>query len=87
MSLYLLLMEERYRTPVSHGLLWNVHQQAMQLVPRKQQELAPLLARRNALAAHLWQERPRAPPMIQVGVEGEPRGAQRWTVVSLLWVV
>jgi hypothetical protein len=64
-SLYLLLMEERYRAPVSHGLLWNVHQQKMQLVPRKPQELAPLLARRNALAAHLWQERPAAPPMLR----------------------
>jgi hypothetical protein len=73
-SLYLLLMEERYRSPVTAGLLWNVNQPSMQLVPRKQQELAPLLARRNALAAHLWQERPAAPPMLQVQPWGRGRG-------------
>ena len=66
MSLYLLLMEERYRSPVSHGLLWNVNVPTMQLVPRRQSELAPLLARRNALAARLWQERPAAPPVLRV---------------------
>lgn len=66
MSLYLLLMEERYGAPIAAGLLWNVGAPAMKLVPRRQQELAPLLARRNALAAHLWQERPHAPPMLQV---------------------
>jgi hypothetical protein len=87
-SLYLLLMEERYRAPVTAGLLWNVNQPAMQLVPRKQQELAPLLARRNALAAHLWQERPAAPPLLQVG--GRRRGSQaNWlhahTLCAITW--
>lgn len=65
MSLYLLLMEERYGASAPHGLLWNVQSPGMQLVPRRQDELAPLLARRNALAAHLWQARPSAPPMLR----------------------
>jgi hypothetical protein len=84
-------MEERYRTPVSSGLLWNVNQPAMQLVPRKHAELAPLLARRNALAAHLWQERPPAPPMLQVWARAAlapPAWGFFWALVqgSWLWV-
>lgn len=78
MSLYLLLMEERYRAPVSQGLLWNAGDPVMQLVQRKQLELASLLARRNALAAHLWQERPAAPPLKHVrrGAGGVGAGRQ-----------
>ena len=65
-SLYLLLLEERYGAAAPHGLLWNAQSPEMALVPRRQGELAPLVARRNALAAHLWQERPAAPPMLHV---------------------
>jgi len=58
-SLYLLLMEARYQLGLPPaGLLWNVNNACMSLVPAKHEELAPLLACRNRLAAHLWQEVP-----------------------------
>lgn len=65
-SLYLLLLEDRYNQPVTSGLLWNINQPTMQLVQHQHQEVAPLLARRNQLAAFLWQAHPPAPPMLQV---------------------
>lgn len=63
-SLYLLLMEEVYREPVEWGLLWNIHQPAMQAIQRKHSELAPLMSTRNHLAAYLAQQCPSPPPML-----------------------
>jgi hypothetical protein len=66
-TLYLLLMEARYglgQPPA--GLLWNVNSPVMTLIPAKHNELASLLACRNRLAAHLWQDVPPPPSMLGV---------------------
>eukprot|EP00798_Chlamydomonas_sp_ICE-L_P015376 gene15376-21461_t len=57
-SLYLLLIEERYKNNPDLGLLWNV-------VQRAPGELAALMLHRNRLATHLAGPSPTAPPMIQ----------------------
>jgi hypothetical protein len=69
-TLYLLLMEARYGLgTLPAGLLWNVHSPVMTLVPAKQHELASLLACRNRLAAHLWQDVPPPPSMLGVSLQ------------------
>ncbi len=67
MSLYLLLLEQRYQVAAPAGLLWNLnHNGAMQLVRKRPGELSALMARRNGLAAALAPAVPVAPPMLQV---------------------
>lgn len=62
--LYLLLMEDRYRTAVRTGLLWNINSPTLTAVRYTHGELASLLMHRNRLAAALATGAP--PPPLQV---------------------
>ncbi len=62
--LYLLLMEDRYRTAVRTGLLWNINSPTLTAVRYTHGELASLLMHRNRLAASLAAGAP--PPPLQV---------------------
>lgn len=66
-SLYLLLMEERYSRPMTHGLLWNVHSPSMAAVAHAHNEIASILMHRNRLAVHLVGNVPQAPPPLTGG--------------------
>lgn len=62
-------MEVRYQLGLlPAGLLWNVNSHNMALVPAKQEEIAPLMACRNRLALHLWQDVPTPPRMLGVSL-------------------
>ncbi|KAK9824153.1 hypothetical protein WJX72_008129 [[Myrmecia] bisecta] len=63
-SLYLLLMEERYGATMERGLLWYLGQAAPEVVRSVPAELAALLMQRNLLAAFLQDGRP-LPPLLQ----------------------
>lgn len=64
-SLYLLLMEDRYGQPCDMGVLWNVNDgPMMHAVQRVQGELGVLLMHRNRLAAHMVGTVRAAPPML-----------------------
>ncbi|BDA50404.1 DNA replication ATP-dependent helicase/nuclease DNA2 [Coccomyxa sp. Obi] len=63
-TLYQLLMEERYGEPIEAGLLWYLNQSSPEIVTRSPYEVAGLMMQRNALAARLGRARS-LPPMLR----------------------
>ncbi|KAG2439348.1 hypothetical protein HXX76_004707 [Chlamydomonas incerta] len=65
--LYLLLMEDRYRTAVRKGLLFHKGMAHMATVPYSHATLASVMVKRNRLAAHLVGAASRPPPPLRSG--------------------
>ncbi|CAL8464813.1 g4348 [Coccomyxa elongata] len=63
-TLYQLLMEERYGEAIEAGLLWYLNQASPEIVTRSPYEVAGLMMQRNALAARLGREHS-LPPMLR----------------------
>ncbi len=64
-SLYLLLMGERYGVTLERGLLWYLGQAAPEIVRAVPGELSSLLAQRNRLAAALAKPSAPLPPLLR----------------------
>ncbi|KAG2453466.1 hypothetical protein HYH02_001687 [Chlamydomonas schloesseri] len=65
--LYLLLMEDRYRTAVRKGLLFHLGTPHMAAVSYSHATLASVMVKRNRLAAHLVGAASRPPPPLGTG--------------------
>ncbi|KAK9846251.1 hypothetical protein WJX81_000082 [Elliptochloris bilobata] len=63
-TLYLLLLEERYGAPMSRGLLWYLSQPRPEVVRRVPEEVSALLMQRNQLASALAHGT-RLPPLLR----------------------
>ena len=64
-SLYLLLMGERYGITLERGLLWYLGHAAPEVIRAVPGELASLLAQRNRLAAALAAPSTPLPPLLK----------------------
>lgn len=62
--MYLLLLSERYGTPIDLGFLWYVDQPNLLGVQFVPSEIATIIQRRNVLVSHLAQEQTALPGML-----------------------